>query len=61
MRGRALSRHQGQPKAHFASKWRKNCSIAGQYKVAEDLPRPVMGEVVHVISPSGDELNITRL
>jgi septum site-determining protein MinC len=36
-------------------------SIAGQYKVAEDLRRaPLWGQAVHV-SLSGDVLNITRL
>lgn len=63
MRGRALAGIKGNIKARIFCQQMgaELLSIAGQYKVAEDLRRdPLWGEAVHV-SLSGDELNITRL
>ena len=63
MRGRALAGIKGNTKARiFCQQMGAELfSIAGQYKVAEDLRRdPLWGEAVHV-SLSGDVLNITRL
>lgn len=63
MRGRALAGIKGNAKARiFCQQMGAELfSIAGQYKVAEDLRRdPLWGEAVHV-SLSGDVLNITRL
>lgn len=63
MRGRALAGIKGNLKARIFCQQMgaELLSIAGQYKVAEDLRRdPLWGEAVHV-SLSGDVLNITRL
>ena len=63
MRGRALAGVKGNLKARIFCQQMgaELLSIAGQYKVAEDLRRdPLWGEAVHV-SLSGDVLNITRL
>jgi septum site-determining protein MinC len=63
MRGRALAGIKGNGKARIFCQQMgaELLSIAGQYKVAEDLRRdPLWGEAVHV-SLSGDVLNITRL
>jgi septum site-determining protein MinC len=63
MRGRALAGIKGNAKARIFCQQMgaELLSIAGQYKVAEDLRRdPLWGEAVHV-SLSGDVLNITRL
>lgn len=63
MRGRALAGIKGNGKARIFCQQlgAELLSIAGQYKVAEDLRRdPLWGEAVHV-SLSGDVLNITRL
>ncbi|KFX70110.1 septum formation inhibitor [Pseudomonas taeanensis MS-3] len=63
MRGRALAGVKGNAMARIFCQQMgaELLSIAGQYKVAEDLRRdPLWGEAVHV-SLSGDVLNITRL
>jgi septum site-determining protein MinC len=63
MRGRALAGIKGNGAARIFCQQMgaELLSIAGQYKVAEDLRRdPLWGEAVHV-SLSGDVLNITRL
>lgn len=63
MRGRALAGIQGNTKARIFCQQMgaELLSIAGHYKVAEDLRRdPLWGEAVQV-SLSGDVLNITRL
>lgn len=63
MRGRALAGIKGNTKARIFCQQMgaELLSIAGQYKVAEDLRRdPLWGDAVHV-SLSGDVLNITRL
>lgn len=63
MRGRALAGIKGNAKARIFCQQMgaELLSIAGQYRVAEDLRRdPLWGEAVHV-SLSGDVLNITRL
>ena len=63
MRGRALAGIKGDRTARIFCQQlgAELLSIAGQYKVAEDLRRdPLWGEAVHV-SLSGDVLNITRL
>ncbi len=63
MRGRALAGIKGNGAAHIFCQQMgaELLSIAGQYKVAEDLRRdPLWGEAVHV-SLSGEMLNITRL
>lgn len=63
MRGRALAGIQGNTKAHIFCQQMgaELLSIAGHYKVAEDLRRdPLWGEAIQV-SLSGDVLNITRL
>ncbi|AYC32229.1 septum site-determining protein MinC [Pseudomonas cavernae] len=63
MRGRALAGVKGDTKARIFCQQMgaEMLSIAGQYKVAEDLRRdPLWGDAVHV-SLSGDVLNITRL
>ncbi|UVE16552.1 septum site-determining protein MinC [Pseudomonas sp. LS44] len=63
MRGRALAGVKGDTKARIFCQQMgaEMLSIAGQYKVAEDLRRdPNWGDAVHV-SLSGDVLNITRL
>ena len=63
MRGRALAGIKGNGKARIFCQQMgaELLSIAGHYKVAEDLRRdPLWGQSVHV-SLSGDMLNITRL
>jgi septum site-determining protein MinC len=63
MRGRALAGIKGDRSARIFCQQlgAELLSIAGQYKVAEDLRRdPLWGEAVQV-SLSGDVLNITRL
>ena len=63
MRGRALAGIKGNTKARIFCQQMgaELLSIAGQYKVAEDLRRdPLWGEAIQV-SLSGDVLNITRL
>jgi len=63
MRGRALAGVKGNGKARIFCQQMgaEMLSIAGHYKVAEDLRRdPLWGDAVHV-SLSGDVLNITRL
>lgn len=63
LRGRALAGAKGDSNAHIFCRQlvAEMLSIAGCYKVAEDLRRhPVWGEAAH-ISLSGDMLNITRL
>ena len=63
MRGRALAGVKGNSGARIFCQQMgaELLSIAGQYKVAEDLRRdPLWGEAVHV-SLSGDVLNIKRL
>jgi septum site-determining protein MinC len=63
MRGRALAGIKGNAKARIFCQQlgAELLSIAGQYKVAEDLRRdPLWGEAIQV-SLSGDVLNITRL
>lgn len=63
MRGRALAGIKGNLKARIFCQQMgaELLSIAGHYKVAEDLRRdPLWGEAVHVCL-SGDVLNITRL
>jgi septum site-determining protein MinC len=63
MRGRALAGVKGNTGARIFCQQMgaELLSIAGQYKVAEDLRRdPLWGEAVHV-SLSGDVLNIKRL
>lgn len=63
MRGRALAGIKGNLKARIFCQQMgaELLSIAGHYKVSEDLRRdPSWGKAVHV-SLSGDELNITRL
>jgi septum site-determining protein MinC len=63
MRGRALAGVKGDTKARIFCQQltAELVSIAGQYKVAEDLRRhPQWGNPVQ-ISLSGDVLNITRL
>jgi len=63
MRGRALAGIKGNTKARIFCQQltAEMVSIAGQYKVAEDLRRdPLWGANVQV-SLSGDVLNITRL
>ena len=63
MRGRALAGIKGNTQARIFCKQlaAELVSIAGHYKVAEDLRRdPLWGEAVH-IHLSGDVLNITRL
>ncbi len=63
MRGRALAGVKGNREARIFCQQMgaELLSIAGQYKVAEDLRRdPLWGEAVQV-SLSGDVLNITRL
>jgi septum site-determining protein MinC len=63
MRGRALAGIKGDVTARIFCQQMgaEMLSIAGQYKVAEDLRRhPLWGDSVHV-SLSGDVLNITRL
>ncbi|WP_439889100.1 septum site-determining protein MinC [Pseudomonas sp. MBLB4123] len=63
MRGRALAGIKGNTQARIFCQQMgaELLSIAGQYKVAEDLRRdPLWGDAVHV-SLSGDVLNITRL
>ncbi|WP_339514219.1 septum site-determining protein MinC [Pseudomonas sp. RL_15y_Pfl2_60] len=63
MRGRALAGIKGNLKARIFCQQlgAELLSIAGHYKVSEDLRRdPLWGKGVHV-SLSGDELNITRL
>ncbi|WP_137818459.1 septum site-determining protein MinC [Pseudomonas sp. 2FG] len=63
MRGRALAGIKGDTKARIFCQQMgaEMLSIAGQYKVSEDLRRdPLWGDAVHV-SLSGDVLNITRL
>ncbi len=63
MRGRALAGIKGDRKARIFCQQlsAELLSIAGQYKVAEDLRRdPLWGSAAH-ISLSGDVLNITRL
>jgi septum site-determining protein MinC len=63
MRGRALAGIKGNTQARIFCQQMgaEMLSIAGHYKVAEDLRRePLWGDAVHV-SLSGDVLNITRL
>lgn len=63
LRGRALAGAKGNINAHIFCRQlaAEMLSIAGRYKVAEDLRRsPVWGEAAH-ISLSGDMLNINRL
>jgi septum site-determining protein MinC len=63
MRGRALAGVKGNQKARIFCQQMgaELLSIAGQYKVAEDLRRdPLWGHAVHVFL-SGDVLNIKRL
>ena len=63
MRGRALAGVKGNLKARIFCKQlgAEMLSIAGHYKVAEDLRRdPLWGDAVHVCL-SGELLNITRL
>ena len=63
MRGRALAGVKGDATARIFCQQlaAELVSIAGNYKVAEDLRRsPQWGKAVHV-SLSGDVLNITRL
>jgi septum site-determining protein MinC len=63
MRGRALAGIKGDRKARIFCQQlgAELLSIAGQYKVSEDLRRdPLWGAPVQV-SLSGDVLNITRL
>lgn len=63
MRGRALAGIKGDAKARIFCQQlaAELVSVAGQYKVAEDLRRdPLWGQQVQV-SLSGDVLNITRL
>lgn len=63
MRGRALAGVKGNLKARIFCKQlgAEMLSIAGHYKVSEDLRRdPLWGDAVHV-SLSGELLNITRL
>ena len=63
MRGRALAGIKGNLSARIFCQQMgaELLSIAGQYKVAEDLRRdPLWGQAVHV-SLSGDVLNLTRL
>ena len=63
MRGRALAGIKGNAKARIFCQQMgaEMLSIAGHYKVAEDLRRdPLWGDAVQV-SLSGDVLNITRL
>ena len=63
MRGRALAGIKGNTKARIFCQQMtaEMVSIAGQYKVCEDLRRdPLWGSGVQV-SLSGDVLNITRL
>ncbi|MNP48468.1 Septum site-determining protein MinC [compost metagenome] len=63
MRGRALAGVKGDTSARIFCQQlaAELVSIAGNYKVAEDLRRsPQWGQAVHV-SLSGDVLNITRL
>ena len=63
LRGRALAGIKGDPGARIFCQQlaAEMVSIAGQYKVAEDLRRdPLWAEAVQ-ISLSGDVLNITRL
>ncbi|UTW07245.1 septum site-determining protein MinC [Pseudomonas benzenivorans] len=63
MRGRALAGIKGNSQARIFCQQMgaEMLSIAGHYKVAEDLRRdPLWGDAVHV-SLSGDVLNITRL
>ncbi|MCY1505214.1 Septum site-determining protein MinC [compost metagenome] len=63
MRGRALAGVKGNLKARIFCQQMgaEMLSIAGKYKVAEDLRRdPAWGDAVHV-SLSGDVLKITRL
>jgi len=63
MRGRALAGVKGDTKARIFCQQlgAEMLSIAGQYKVAEDLRRdPLWGDAVQV-SLTGDVLNITRL
>lgn len=63
MRGRALAGIKGNAQARIFCQQMgaEMLSIAGHYKVAEDLRRdPLWGDAVHV-SLSGDVLNITRL
>ncbi len=63
MRGRALAGVKGDTKARIFCQQMgaEMLSIAGQYKVSEDLRRdPLWGDAVQV-SLSGDVLNITRL
>ncbi len=63
MRGRALAGVKGDTKARIFCQQlgAEMLSIAGQYKVAEDLRRdPLWGDPVQV-SLTGDVLNITRL
>ncbi|CAD5107765.1 septum site-determining protein MinC [Zestomonas carbonaria] len=63
MRGRALAGVKGNVKARIFCQQMgaEMLSIAGKYKVAEDLRRdPAWGDAVHV-SLSGDVLKITRL
>ena len=63
LRGRALAGIKGDTKARIFCRQlaAEMVSIAGQYKVAEDLRRdPAWAEAVQV-SLSGDVLNITRL
>ena len=63
LRGRALAGIKGNPEARIFCQQlgAEMISIAGQYKVAEDLRRePLWGQPVQ-IALSGDVLNITRL
>ena len=63
MRGRALAGIKGDTKARIFCRQlaAELVSVAGQYKVADDLRRdPLWGQQVQV-SLSGDVLNITRL
>ena len=63
MRGRALAGHKGNAKARIFCQQlsAELVSIAGKYKVSEDLRRdPLWGAGVQ-ISLSSDMLNITRL
>jgi septum site-determining protein MinC len=63
MRGRALAGIKGNSQARIFCRMlaAELISIAGRYKVAEDLRRdPNWGEAVH-IHLAGDVLNITRL
>jgi len=63
LRGRALAGIKGNTQARIFCQQMgaELLSVAGQYKVAEDLRRdPLWGEAVQV-ALSGDVLNITRL